>query len=753
MALRLGVKAYENLPQPGWREFPGYSQEDITTPLLIWINHALVSNAVLSPDDEQKRRVEERIERAFVHPAPDEGPSARRQGELREIALDWTLEEARKHAPRAQDWPRFDALIRNGGMIKGGKFPGWWPLFRAFLAEEIKSDEKVQRILAEQGIARILELQVNLAVAVADLQIGYEQAFGHMRDALDELRAACHDIQGSSGRIEAAVILLERVLDSVLPSLSRIEQGVGRIEARQKATDQLRLVKAKPLDDEAIGEGFQRFVYVNRWIDLIGREAERGALDEFAAASRDFSFGLLHGAGGVGKSRLALDACDRLAARWHTGMLKRNKRPAHGWDVWQPDMPTLAVVDYASGRIEDVAELIVGLSGRGLDHPVRLLLLDRQGGLAASLSDSGDRSSRAFGWADRLVDRIGAAPSPDVLRSFAFERQLTSLPAPAALMTAVFQKKGVSPPDSSLLLAALKKIDPSCSPLFAMLVADAMADGVALQDADRYRFLVRVFERGPELQAAVPHDVSEISKNLLALATLTRGFEGSHLIDALTFAERRGVDVSRFQAPHGDWNAVFEAAGRLSGHFVPGGIDGLEPDLLGEAFVLNRVDSDLGFNATLLADGLRELSWLVSRPGEHGYLRTAEMMSLCANDFIERWLDSRLAHVPSVNTTAAKDWAAIFVDVCVPRDANFDLKLIQRAFRRLAEFAERDDAPEAVRAERAKAAFNLCYDISESGDLDGARAFYEAELREPAERDDAPEAVRAAAKRARDLFR
>ena len=169
MALRFGVKAYEDLPLLDRGDNPGYWQEDITTPLLSWIKEALTSKEPPTSDDEQRRRVEARIELAFVHPEPNEAAVARRQEDFRDMALDWTLEEARGFVPRAQDWPRFDSLMRKGGTTNRGTFPGWWPLFRAFLAEEIKYDEKVQRILAEQGIARILELQVDITVAVGAL--------------------------------------------------------------------------------------------------------------------------------------------------------------------------------------------------------------------------------------------------------------------------------------------------------------------------------------------------------------------------------------------------------------------------------------------------------------------------------------------------------------------------------------------------------------------------------------------------------
>jgi hypothetical protein len=64
IALRFGVLSYAELPHPTFRNPQGYSPEDITTPLITWINHALFTRDATSADEPRMRKVEADIERA-----------------------------------------------------------------------------------------------------------------------------------------------------------------------------------------------------------------------------------------------------------------------------------------------------------------------------------------------------------------------------------------------------------------------------------------------------------------------------------------------------------------------------------------------------------------------------------------------------------------------------------------------------------------------------------------------------------------
>ncbi|MGA5897916.1 hypothetical protein [Streptomyces venetus] len=73
---------------------------------------------------------------------------------------------------------------------------------------------------------------------------------------------------------------------------------------------------------------------------------------------------VIHGAGGAGKTRLALELADQLATRhgWYTGYLR--EQPT-GWD-WLGTVvsPTLIVLDYADARTADAGQLLTILKRR-----------------------------------------------------------------------------------------------------------------------------------------------------------------------------------------------------------------------------------------------------------------------------------------------------------------------------------------------------------------------------------------------------
>ena len=128
---------------------------------------------------------------------------------------------------------------------------------------------------------------------------------------------------------------------------------------------------------------------------FVGREADlgvlRGWLDEAAAVSvLTFT-----GAGGSGKTRLALELMNRVEAEWACGFVSRFDAPHGLANAPGPGLekrPLLAVVDYAAGHAEALRELLGDLARYGTALPkLRLLLLERV-------------ADPQLGWYQRLFD-------------------------------------------------------------------------------------------------------------------------------------------------------------------------------------------------------------------------------------------------------------------------------------------------------------------------------------------------------------
>ncbi len=94
---------------------------------------------------------------------------------------------------------------------------------------------------------------------------------------------------------------------------------------------------------------------------------------------------LITGAGGLGKTRLALELCQqRLDANWHAGFLDTDfdtKDMVANWRALQSfNLPLLIVIDYAETRQATLLALIKAIAKSTGNQLVRLLLLARDGG-------------------------------------------------------------------------------------------------------------------------------------------------------------------------------------------------------------------------------------------------------------------------------------------------------------------------------------------------------------------------------------
>lgn len=303
-------------------------------------------------------------------------------------------------------------------------------------------------------------------------------------------------------------------------------------------------------------------------IPFFGREQELKRLQEWMLSAGNLSWALVTGPGGVGKSRLAFELAKRAIENgWHAGFLGRETADQFpdAYDRFAPSKPTLMVIDYPAERPEQVGAILRTIRDRtaGLAHPVRLLLLERNG-------HDGQWWTRFAAGQD--VD-LAVAKGPELELTDPGDHALFEILAWAARPTSVVQ--------SSDVLSELREIDPQGRPLFAALVGSAIKDGRRMRDLSKAALLNDVLKREARRWKTVAggKDALRRHRNAVALATMVGGLRLPEEVD--------GLDAVSFPFSAGQYDEtlVREMTGKPAANFVAP----LEPDIVGEWFVLRHL--------------------------------------------------------------------------------------------------------------------------------------------------------------------
>jgi tetratricopeptide (TPR) repeat protein len=301
--------------------------------------------------------------------------------------------------------------------------------------------------------------------------------------------------------------------------------------------------------------------------------ARRGLGDELEAwvnAADPFAGQVIGGRGGCGKTRLAVELCERAEARgWLCGFLSRIADPAALEALVGAPTARLVVVDYAESRVEQLERLLPLLAGGATaDAPVRVLLLVR-----ASPKQTGD-------WSECLRNR---SDSLDALLDEFEPCVLEDAPLEPAEREALFEAAagafaGVdAPPQPSRQLLGQETF---ASPLLVVIAAYLAVHGNPEPPSSRASLLDEVLAHEQRYWRADARDLlgdDVLARRVVGLATLAgAGGEGEaaellRLLPDLTDApaERR-ARLARWvheQYPGSSW-------------WNP-----LEPDLVGEHLV------------------------------------------------------------------------------------------------------------------------------------------------------------------------
>lgn len=340
------------------------------------------------------------------------------------------------------------------------------------------------------------------------------------------------------------------------------------------------------------------FQFKAAYTTFIGREQEIQQLDEFVRVDNDYPIRwlMVTGPGGIGKSRLALEYCQKIRQQgFDAGFLTAEN--LYRLQDYQPEKPTLIVIDYVAAQSNLVSSVILDLHRRQTtNNPLprnknlRLLLLERDISYDTNNNNGNwwkDFKKNAEVWSCGFL--LNEHNQPILSLSGFNDDKLWQI------IEEVYQKSKseIIPFDREEILTQLYRLDPRKRPLFAFFVGVALADGNYgnLREWNVHNLLDSLLAREKK-EFWQPHESYErkepkLHENLLAMVTLTQGLPQDTISEFCESIAKEG----KWLPPEPDIDLYKSMAQIREDEQTDETVwEGLQPDLLGEYFVLIRIE-------------------------------------------------------------------------------------------------------------------------------------------------------------------
>ncbi|MGH7121060.1 MAG: hypothetical protein ACREFP_19075 [Acetobacteraceae bacterium] len=409
----------------------------------------------------------------------------------------------------------------------------WFDLFVRRAAALIRSDPAFRHTWETEQQAVIRDLAERIS---ADLRQVVE-AVPALTATLTDVGTRLDAIAGDVAAIKAVARQIQDSLTDVSPWLEFVDRDTG---------------------------GLLRFASWNPAIPFVGRINEMASLAAFLHTEDPLSWWIMTGPGGAGKTRIARELCWRAHAEgWRVGFLQETPP-----ETWRPHSKLLIIADYAGARMDDVRTLARRLTSMCADPVrVRLLLIERHADEAFW--------QRFYGAGQ---DVRGQLEKP--LHS----KEPLSVPelSDSDGWTLVQQRAWMEPPsplrlDRATFFRRLAHIDRDRRALVAMMLAEAEGGAPGSDLATLLRELIRKTKEKYWLK-----DTPAQADLLISAATMVGRLQGK-LLEA--------IDAQIGRVSGRDLDLCAHAIG-VETILDRRALNGIQPDLIGEFFVLETLVPD-----------------------------------------------------------------------------------------------------------------------------------------------------------------
>lgn len=413
-----------------------------------------------------------------------------------------------------------------------------------------------------------------------------------------------------------------------------------------------------------------------RGLPLLGREKECKTLHEFLNSPKSFCWMQIAGAGGQGKSRLALELIlDARKNGWDAGFVHPSDIPSFVsiFVNWQPTQPTLIVVDYVIGYEDELGDVLNLLSSfERLNFPVRFVVVERQrwdsGFNLINKAHEGVTSNPGTGIADwfakatRLFDIRTTRFARTCYETPVIELDALSSHQLNEITIGWAKNRGISIGKSAGEIAdTLAHIDPSGRPLYAYFLAEAFIAGYDTQGWSRENLLSATLTRD-QIHQWAPHFGNDpptlcddhAALDMAVLATLSGG---------VLFSEVQGLEGwTRLSSK--TKKQTLALVGDPIGIGITSSANGasrLEPDILGGWFVLEWIKQ-----------AGRRSAWMITSAWKNSPKETAATILRCAQDFPNHSSIADLLKVPTPSGEAERAYVEIASSLLVSLRSKID---------------------------------------------------------------------------------